>query len=196
MIGLSTLGGFLHDALIWSCLSSTLISRATAATPSPPALSFLYTAYVQCAGNLMETDGPHGIRKAIPIVGGNFTGPRLSGKILDVGADWGLVDPKTNIFSADTRYNLRTDDGENIFVQTSGPTAPQGGLHLRLVFETGSRKYYWLNNIIAIGILTPISSSETGSLLRIDAWNMASDWNSTTFVEQVEYGRNSMESSI
>lgn len=70
------------------------------------------------------------------------------GKILDVGADWGLVDPKTNIFSADTRYNLRTDDGENIFVQTSGPTAPQGGLHLRLVFETGSRKYYWLNNII------------------------------------------------
>lgn len=80
MVGLSTLGVFVRDALIWSCLSSTLISPATAATPSPPALSFLYTAYAQCAGNLMETDGPCGIRKAIPIVGGNFTGPRLSGK--------------------------------------------------------------------------------------------------------------------
>lgn len=70
------------------------------------------------------------------------------GSILDVGADWGTVDPKTEIFSADTRYNLRTDDGADIFVQTSGPKAPSGNLHLRLVFETGHENYYWLNNVV------------------------------------------------
>lgn len=52
-------------------------------TPEPPKLQFLYTAFVECESNLMaETAGPHGIRKAIPIVGGNFTGPHISGKSL------------------------------------------------------------------------------------------------------------------
>ena len=70
------------------------------------------------------------------------------GKILDVGADWSLIDPRTNIFSADTRYNLSTDDGADIFIQTAGPKAPDGHLHLRLAFEIGSPIYYWLNNIV------------------------------------------------
>ncbi|QMW36776.1 hypothetical protein G4B11_000012 [Aspergillus flavus] len=155
-------------------------AAASPAYPTAPELSFLYTAYVKCEGTLMESRGPHGIRKAIPIVGGNFTGPHLSGDILDVGADWGLTDPQTNVFSADTRYNLRTHDGENIFIQTSGPKSPSGQLHLRLVFETGSEKYYWLNNVLAIGVLTNVEKTANSSLLRIDAWNFASDWNATT----------------
>ncbi|KAL2820240.1 hypothetical protein BDW59DRAFT_164725 [Aspergillus cavernicola] len=150
-----------------------------AANPQPPELSYLYTAFVHCRGTLMNEDGPRGVRMAIPIVGGNFAGPRLSGEILDVGADWGIVDPKTGIFSADTRYNLRTHDGADIFVQTSGPASPSGNLHLRLVFETGHSEYYWLNNIVAIGSLTPLEFSNGSSVLRIDAWNFASDWNRT-----------------
>ncbi|KAL4989159.1 hypothetical protein BDW68DRAFT_157571 [Aspergillus falconensis] len=71
-----------------------------------------------------------------------------TGTILDVGADWGIVDSKTGIFSADTRYNLRTNDGADIFIQTSGPRAPSGNLHLRLLFETGHPNYYWLNNVV------------------------------------------------
>ena len=69
--------------MLWSNILLSLfplLSLTAASTPPPPpALSYLYTAYVQCAGNLMETDGPYGLRKTIPIVGGNFTGPRLSG---------------------------------------------------------------------------------------------------------------------
>lgn len=57
-----------------------LAFSTTIAEPNPPNLQFLYTAYVECNENLMtEIAGPHGIRKSIPIVGGNFTGPRLSG---------------------------------------------------------------------------------------------------------------------
>lgn len=72
----------------------------------------------------------------------------MSGKILDVGADWGWTDVQTGIFSADTRYNLQIDDGANIFLQTSGPSQKNGDLHLRVVFETGDKKYYWLNNVV------------------------------------------------
>jgi len=64
-------------------LSLFSLSPLTTASQLPtPNLSYLYTAYVECAGNLLEDPGPvspAGIRKTIPIVGGNFTGPRLSG---------------------------------------------------------------------------------------------------------------------
>jgi hypothetical protein len=63
-----------------SCFSWLPTSTATH-IPVAPKLSFLYTAYVECEGNLMDTTvGPHGQRKAIPIVGGNFSGPHLSGE--------------------------------------------------------------------------------------------------------------------
>lgn len=69
--------------LLLPIVASLLPLPVRAETPATPGLAYLYTAYVHCTGNLMEpvTEGPHGLRKAIPIVGGNFTGPRLSGII-------------------------------------------------------------------------------------------------------------------
>ncbi|KAK6436875.1 hypothetical protein LTR95_006932 [Oleoguttula sp. CCFEE 5521] len=155
--------------------------------PQAPGLEYLYTAYVECLNNIYNSQGPRGIRTAIPIVGGNVTGPRINGKILDVGADWGLTDPATGIFSADTRYNVQTDDGANIFLQTSGPAQPNGNLHLRLVFETGDLNYYWLNNIVAVGVLSAVSSTNTSFLLKIDAWHLSGEWTNTTFVNGSTY---------
>jgi hypothetical protein len=116
--------------------------------PVAPALEYMYTAYADCKAGLYESQTPKGIRTAIPIVGGNFTGPRLNGKILNLGADWGLTDPRTGIFSADTRYQLKTNDGANIFIQTAGSEQPSGTSHLRVQFETGDKEYYWLNSVI------------------------------------------------
>jgi hypothetical protein len=71
---------------------------------------------------------------------------------MNVGADWSLTDSK-GTFSPDTRYQLQTSDGANIFITTNGPGQPDGTSHLRVVFETGSSTYWWLNNIVAVGIL-------------------------------------------
>ncbi|KAG9199663.1 hypothetical protein G6514_008324 [Epicoccum nigrum] len=106
----------------------------------------------------------------------------MNGKILDLGADWGLTDPQTGIFSPDTRYNLQTDDGANILIQTSGAAQPDTKIHLRLVFETGDKDYYWLNFVTAVGILQQVETFDNGSfVLRIDAWNLANEWKNTTF---------------
>lgn len=53
------------------------------AVPEPPApgLTFLYTSYAECQNGLYTSQGPRGIRTAIPIIGGNFTGPRLRGLV-------------------------------------------------------------------------------------------------------------------
>ncbi|KAK5119097.1 hypothetical protein LTR62_000308 [Meristemomyces frigidus] len=119
--------------------------------PIPPGLTFLYTSYALCANPLYTTQGPNGLRTAIPVLGGNVTGPRISGHFRDLGADWGTTDIQTGIFSADTRYNLLTDDGANVFLRTSGPTQENGDLHLRILFETGDKRYYWLNNVVGMG---------------------------------------------
>ncbi|KAK4505504.1 hypothetical protein PRZ48_003467 [Zasmidium cellare] len=129
-------------------------------SPTPPKLEYLYTAHVDCLQSLYETQGPAGIRKAIPIVGGNFTGPKgLNGKILNLGADWGSTDPQTGIFTADTRYNLQAEDGANLWLRTSGSGVPAGGLHLRVVIETGDKRWYWLNNVVGefgVSLLTEV----------------------------------------
>ncbi|KAF1813796.1 hypothetical protein P152DRAFT_472611 [Eremomyces bilateralis CBS 781.70] len=169
-----------------SLLSSQLVSAqdsvpAAVATPAAPELKFLYTAYVLCTPDIAgQGQGPAGTRKTIPIVGGNVTGPLINGDIADVGADWGTVDPVSGVFSADTRYNIVTDDGAVIFLRTSGPTVGNT-LHLRVQLETGSEKYYWLNEIIAIGVLTPISITAEGSVLRIDTWHFADEPETSSF---------------
>ena len=113
-----------------------------------PGFNFLYTMIVDCKVGLYRMPAPSGIRTAIPIVGGEFLGPRLKGRVLDLGADWGLTDPKTGIFSPDTRYQLQTYDGAWIYIRTSGSGQPSGETHLRVVFETGDSRYYWLNSVV------------------------------------------------
>ncbi|KAI0478860.1 hypothetical protein GGR56DRAFT_689889 [Xylariaceae sp. FL0804] len=111
---------------------------------------------------------PQGSSKLIPIIGGSFDGPRMSGKILDVGGDWGLTD-RFGTYHADTRYQLRTDDGADIYIRTAGPAQADGTLHLRATFDTGSPDYYWLNNIIAVGVL-----NSGDDYVVIDAWQLDS----------------------
>ncbi|XPS77621.1 hypothetical protein M3J09_009649 [Ascochyta lentis] len=153
--------------------------RSSAIVPTAPGLEYLYTAFVDCEPRIFTTQTSKGLRTAIPIVGGNFSGPRLTGEILDLGADWGLTDPQTGLFTADTRYNLQTDDGANIYIQTSGTRQLDGKLHLRLVLETGDKKYYWLNYVTAVGLLQRVAEYDNGTYtLRIDAWNVcvSHDW--------------------
>jgi hypothetical protein len=176
-----------HAAL----LALTALAQST---PKAPGLTYLYSLNCTLGVPYSVGNGPHGNRVVIPITGGTFSGPRLkggwkdeehgtvsetsardwhlfsnqTGRIANLGADWGLVD-KDGLFSADTRYHLQTDDGAHIFIRTSGPTQADGTIHLRIIFETGHQKYYWLNNIIAVGVLRT-----GGGGVSIDAWQLDS----------------------
>src|SRR5262249_28290944 len=52
---------------------------------------------------------PHGIRTIIPVIGGDFEGPRLRGKILPGGGDWLLL-RSDGVLELDLRITLETDD--------------------------------------------------------------------------------------
>ena len=108
------------------------------------------------------------------------------------GADWVIVDPQTGLASADARYAFQlsyasschlcvsiryafnTTDGDFIFIRTDGPMrVEEYGVHLRIKLETGSRALYWLNEVLAFGILSavPLTSNASVQVLRIDAWH-------------------------
>jgi hypothetical protein len=93
---------------------------------------------------------------------------RLSGKILNLGADWLLVDAQGNA-RPDTRYNLQTDDGTYIYVQTEGPTLKDGRILLRGKFETSANgTYAWMNDIVGVGVLNVNGTNQ----VLIDMWQV------------------------
>jgi len=64
--------------------------------------------------------GPHGIRRTVPITGGDFDGPRLRGTVLPGGsADWLLL-RADGVLELDLRATLRTDDGGLISMRSFG----------------------------------------------------------------------------
>jgi hypothetical protein len=100
--------------------------------------------------------------------------PCCLGEVMNLGADWAWRDTRNNSHP-DTRYGLRTDDGVDIYIQTFGSKQADGVSHLHGLFETGSDKYWWLNDIVSVGILT----SGGGPWVKIDMWYMKSPTNAS-----------------
>ena len=112
--------------------------------------------------------GRAGHRRIIPIVGGTVTGARLSGRILNLGADWQTIFAG-GLAELDTRYAMETDDGAVIEIINYGfrhgpeevlaavgrgeevdPAAYYMRTHARL--ETGDARYDWVNRTLFVGV--------------------------------------------
>ena len=92
-----------------------------------------------------------------------------SGTVLNLGADWRLTDAN-GVLRPDARYNIRTKDGTNIFVQTEGFPLPDGRTMLRGKFETASNgTYKWLNDVVGVGVLR----REGTAAVRIEMWHVS-----------------------
>lgn len=110
---------------------------------------------------------PRGRRRIIPIIGGTVTGERLSGRVLNLGADWQTVFSDHSA-ELDTRYAIETHDGASIDVRNFGfrhgppeviealargetvdPSRYYMRTHPRL--ETGDPRYAWMNRTIFVG---------------------------------------------
>ncbi len=112
-------------------------------------------------------DTPLGRRRIIGIIGGAFSGARLSGRVLPGGADWQLI-RADGVAWLDARYTLETSDGALIYVNNRGYRhGPKEALerlargedvdpalyYMRTTpwFETAAPAYTWLNRIVCVG---------------------------------------------
>ena len=109
---------------------------------------------------------PQGARVIAPIASGEFSGPRLRGRIVPGGGDWTLL-RSDGVLELDLRITLETDDGALIYLSSfglrhgppevlaalaRGETVDPSTYYFRTAmrFETGAPKYAFLNRLFAI----------------------------------------------
>ena len=109
----------------------------------------------------------HGVRRIIPILGGEVRGAEVNGKVCAFGADFQIIRPY-ELIELEAKYAFETDDGAVVYVENTGirfgpvdllqklkrgePVDPEL-IYFRTVpkFETGSEKYRWLMQNLFVG---------------------------------------------
>jgi hypothetical protein len=130
-------------------------------------MSEIATPGLSFAGELSAAVGPpvdvgatpNGIRRIVPVLSGEMTGPRLAGKLLPGGTDYQMwrTDGVTEIHA---RYVIEAPSGARLYVEATGlrraPAAvmerlyrgeqvDQGSIYFRTVprFETSDSEFGW-----------------------------------------------------
>jgi hypothetical protein len=134
---------------------------------SSPQLEFAFELRVDIAPTIDLGAGSFGHRRTVPIIGGNFRGPGISGRVLHGGADWQLVE-RDGLTHVDAHYVLETEDAVRIEVRNQGIrhgsqdvmnriAAGESVLSSEYYFRTSPRfyppdgRYEWLKRWIFVG---------------------------------------------
>ena len=133
---------------------------------SAPNFEFIFAAHVLVDRPLDFGDIGKGGRRIVPIIGGEFSGPRMRGEVVPGGADWQIL-RSDGVSELEARYTLRTDDGALIQVRNlalrhgppqvmaalaAGKPADPASYYFRgaTFFETGAARYTWIGKHIVV----------------------------------------------
>jgi Protein of unknown function (DUF3237) len=134
-----------------------------------PRLTHVYRLEATLGQPLDLGDTAQGHRRIVPLTGGRFSGPEISGELLaGASADWQTILPDGTVLG-DIRYTLQTDPGELIYVQSRGVRhgsaevldrlargedvdASEYTFRISTQIETASADLAWLNKGIFIGV--------------------------------------------
>lgn len=126
--------------------------------------------------DLGDTD--HGHRRIVPLTGGTFAGPGISGKLLaGTSADWQTVLADGTAIG-DIRYTLQTDGGDVLYVQARGVRHGSAQVLARLArgeevdaseytfrtatqIETAATELDWLNK----GVFVSVGGRQPGGVV-------------------------------
>lgn len=133
----------------------------TTRVPMTPTLQtkYVFTITARVAEATSAGDVGHGVRRIIPIIGGEVRG-QINGRVCPFGADFQIIRP-SELIELEAKYALQTDDGAIVYVENKGirfgpvdllqklkrgePVDPKL-IYCRTSprFETGHEKYRWL----------------------------------------------------
>lgn len=136
---------------------------------TPPSLDFVFSIRATL-GKIQEFGTINAVRRRfIPITGGSFSGPKISGEIIPGGGDWQGMG-ENGLTEVHARYSLKASDGTLIGVTNSGVRRGPTEVMARLaagetvdpslyyfraapVFEVGPGPYRWLaeNIFVCVG---------------------------------------------
>ena len=129
---------------------------------------YVFSLAIRVGAPIVAGDLGHGIRRIIPILGGEVVGPGIKGTIFPVGADFQTI--RSNGFTElEAKYAFAMDDGAIVYIENvgirfgpkglldriaKGETVDPTRIYFRSVprFETGHEKYRWLMEHLFIGV--------------------------------------------
>ena len=143
-----------------------------------PRLTLVYRLEATLAQPLVLGDVAGGHRRIVPLTGGTFTGPEISGKLLpSTSADWQIL-LSDGAALGDIRYTLQTDGGDLLSVQSRsvrhGPAdvlarlgrgeevdASQYTFRAATQIETAAADLDWLNK----GVFVSVGGRRSGGVI-------------------------------
>jgi len=178
----------MRRALLWPIFAITSISTGVAVAGAIIGLAAFSAQAGEPSTSLQieylmtlnfATDAPQIVDANLRVVNvpsGWVEGPRLKGKIVSPSGDWLKVMP-SGVVRLDFRATIQTDDGEIIFISSSGVLQCPKDNADRLAkgellktnecyyitaptFETKSEKYGWLNGMQAIGKMIEVKRGD------------------------------------
>ena len=134
--------------------------------PTPPLIFFAdFSVQVDKPQEVGQTH--HGVRRLIPILGGQVQGQDWTARVLPGGADFQLI-VNERMAELDARYTIETDGGDLIYVQNRAVRTAAPDVMARLVrgeavppelvyfrcspsFETASASLRWITERLFVG---------------------------------------------
>ncbi len=136
--------------------------------PAPPALEFVATIDVEVSETINIGATAQGVRRVAPIRGGTVSGPVISGRVLDAGADFQRY-PTADLALLEANYVLELQDGHRILVENravrvadsddlakmmAGQQVDPSRVYFRSVpalSADNSGPYAWMNRTLFVG---------------------------------------------
>ena len=135
-----------------------------------PALQskYVFSLAIKVGAPIVAGDLGYGVRRIIPILGGEVRGEGITGTIFPCGADFQIIRPD-GFTELEAKYAFEMDDGAIVYIENVGirfgpkellDRIAKGGnvdpalIYFRSVpkFETGAEKYRWLMENLFIGV--------------------------------------------
>jgi uncharacterized protein DUF3237 len=128
---------------------------------------YAFTITARIGDVLTAGETGHGVRRIIPIIGGEVWGEEVNGRVCPFGADFQVI-RASELIELEAKYAFETDDGAIVYVENKGirfgpvellqklkrgePVDPKL-IYCRTVpkFETGHEKYRWLMENLFVG---------------------------------------------
>ncbi len=129
---------------------------------------YVFSLAIKVGTPIVAGDLGHGVRRVIPVLGGEVRGPGMKGAIFPVGADFQVIRPN-GFTELEAKYAFEMDDGAVIYIENigirfgskelldriaRGESVDPALIYFRSVprFETGAENYRWLMENLFIGV--------------------------------------------
>ena len=135
-----------------------------------PSLStkYVFSLAIEIGTPIVAGDFGQGVRRIIPILGGEVRGEGMRGQIFPCGADFQIIRPN-GFTELEAKYAFELDDGAIVYIENigirfgpkplldriaKGEIVDPAQIYFRSVpkFETGAAKYRWLMENLFVGV--------------------------------------------